>query len=191
VHELTDQQLAAALRTNDEGAFDFIFRSWYAPLVRYATGMTDGDTDEAEDLVQQVFVKFWEQRSTVEIQYSIKAYLYRMVHNRALNRLRSARTRERYIEYQGRQMEYVNEPPIDSQDNELQERYQQALHQLPPQCRKIFELSRFEALKYREIADHLGISIKTVETQMGKALKILRQELIEYLVVLACWMINY
>jgi RNA polymerase sigma-70 factor (ECF subfamily) len=172
-----------ALRQGDETAFDALFRSWYAPLVRYASGFTDGDVDEAEDLVQQAFVKLWEQRGQLEVQHSLKAYLYRMVHNLALNRLRSARSGQRYAEHQLRQMEHAHvEPPSG---DELPQRLQKALDLLPPQCRAIFELSRFEELKYREIAEQLGISIKTVETQMGRALKTLRRELADCLVGLA------
>ncbi len=179
-----DQHLLAALQQGDEAAFDALFRKWYEPLVRYAAAMADGNVDEAEDLVQQVFVKFWEQREALLVQYSTKAYLYRMVHNSALNRLRSFRAKERYSEHQIRSMENTHEASPEHSDSELQQRYKKALSLLPPQCRQVFELSRFEALKYREIADQLGISIKTVETQMGKALKILRHELADYLVTI-------
>jgi RNA polymerase sigma-70 factor, ECF subfamily len=184
VKQDNDQHLLTALQQGDETAFDALFRKWYEPLVRYAATMADGDVDEAEDLVQQVFVKFWEQREALVVQYSTKAYLYRMVHNRALNRMRSFRAKERYSDHQIRIMENTHEPSPDSMDSELQQRYKKALTLLPPQCRQVFELSRFEELKYREIADQLGISIKTVETQMGKALKMLRHELADYLVTL-------
>ena len=151
----------------------------------------DGDLDEAEDLVQQSFVKLWEQRATFQVQWSVKAYLYKMVHNRCLNRLRDAQTREKYKVYNAAQLEqgYENDPGAAS---ELNERILQALDTLPTECRRIFELSRFEELKYREIADQLGISIKTVETQMGKALRLMRTELADYLITLIAllqWML--
>lgn len=174
-----EQQLTQALRIGDEKAFDTLFRAWYEPLVRYAYTFTDGDPDEAEELVQNAFVKLWAQRDKLEFQNSVKAYLYRMVHNQALNRLRTHKIHERYTQHQARQMENEFESP--KEDPELQQRIRKVLDDLPAQCRHVFELSRFESLKYREIAEQLGISVKTVETHMGKALKILRLELAEYL----------
>ncbi len=167
----------------DEASFDALFRTWYAPLVRYAYSFTEGDQDEAEELVQEAFVKLWGQRANLGVQHSVKAYLYRMVHNQALNRLRSAKVQEKYVQHQTRQMaqEFESAPELP----ELQQRLQKVLTALPAQCRQVFELSRFEELKYREIAEQLGISIKTVETHMGKALRIMRQELAEYLTLLA------
>lgn len=172
-------QQTNSLRIDNERAFDDLFRTWYEPLVRYAFTFTDGDLDEAEELVQETFAKFWAQHETFDVQHSVKAYLYRMVHNLALNRLRSQRIQERYTIHQTRQMAQEYEAPKD--DPELQDRVRNVLQSLPAQCRHVFELSRFESLKYREIADQLGISIKTVETHMGKALRIMRQELAEYL----------
>lgn len=174
-----EQHLTQAFRIGDEKAFDSLFRAWYTPLVRYACSFTEGDQDEAEELVQNAFAKLWGQREQLEFQSSIKSYLYRMVHNQALNRLRTQRIHERYTQHQARQMANEVESPKD--DPELQQRLRKVLDALPTQCRHVFELSRFEELKYREIAEHLGISIKTVETHMGKALRILRLELAEYL----------
>ncbi len=177
-----EHQLIQAFRSGDEKAFDTLFRAWYTPLVQYACSFTSGDQDEAEELVQEAFVKLWGLRESLDFQHSIKAYLYRMVHNQALNRLRSNRTHERYAQHQTRQMAQEYETPKD--DPDLHHRIQKVLDTLPTQCRAVFELSRFEALKYREIAEQLSISIKTVETHMGKALRILRQELAEYLTIL-------
>ncbi|MCA0237318.1 MAG: RNA polymerase sigma-70 factor [Bacteroidetes bacterium] len=186
-----DPTLLQAIQQGDESAFDALFRRYYEPLCHYAASLTDGDLDEAEDLVQQSFVKLWEQRATFEVQWSVKAYLYKMVHNRCLNRIRDAQTREKYKVYNAAQLEqgYENDPGAAS---ELNERILQALDTLPTECRRIFELSRFEELKYREIADQLGISIKTVETQMGKALRLMRTELADYLITLIAllhWML--
>ncbi|MBL7797597.1 MAG: RNA polymerase sigma-70 factor [Saprospiraceae bacterium] len=172
-----------ALRRGDEAAFEAVFRQWYEPLCGYAARLTDGDLDGAEDLVQQVFVKLWEQREGLDIAWSLKSYLYKTVHNAALNRIRSAKTHSKYLDFNAAQLEKEYAPP-DYPARELAGRLQAALEKLPPQCRHVFELSRFEDLKYREIADQLGISIKTVETQMGKALRILRFQLADYLVTL-------
>jgi RNA polymerase sigma-70 factor (ECF subfamily) len=183
--ETNDQSRpSSALKVADEATFDGWFRLWYEPLVRYAASMTEGDVDEAEDIVQQVFAKVWEQRSQLEVEFSIKAYLYKMVHNRALNRIRHHHTRQQYTDHRLRVMSDVYETAPDHGDSELQMQYKKILQALPAQCRQVFELSRFEELKYREIADQLGISVKTVETHISKALKTLRQELSEYLISL-------
>jgi RNA polymerase sigma-70 factor (ECF subfamily) len=177
-----NQVLTPSIEVN-EPSFDVLFKTWYAPLVRYAFSFTEGDQVEAEELVQDAFVKLWSQWNTIDIQHSAKAYLYRMVHNLALNRLRSGKVQVRYIQHQTRQMEHEFESAHEIP--ELQDKIQKALKNLPAQCRQVFELSRFEELKYREIADQLGISIKTVETHMGKALRVMRLELAEYLTLLA------
>lgn len=178
-----ENNLAQALRRGETAAFDAVFRQWYAPLCRYACRLADGDMDEAEDLVQQTFVKLWEYRGRLDVSWSLKAYLYKTVHNACLNRLRAGKVRSKYLDYNAQQLNDMYTPPDDTSP-ELLERFQRAMEALPPQCRHIFELSRFETLKYREIADQLGISIKTVETQMGKALRLMRTQLADYLVTL-------
>ena len=185
-----ENNLAQALQRGEAAAFDAVFHRWYAPLCHYACRLTEGDMDEAEDLVQQAFVKLWESHTRLDVAWSLKAYLYRSVHNACLNRLRSLKVRSKYLDFNAHQTATMHTPPDDTSP-ELLERFQRALDALPPQCRHIFELSRFETLKYKEIADQLGISIKTVETQMGKALRTLRIQLADYLITLfgffACW----
>jgi RNA polymerase sigma-70 factor, ECF subfamily len=141
------------------------------------------DQTEAEELVQTVFVKLWESADTIEISHSLKAYLYRMVYTRTLNHMRDKK-RKAVTEPLDAHL-HLSEPTLDRIDQEqLQNRLRSALDKLPTECRRIFELSRYEELKYREIADQLQISIKTVEAQMGKALKLLRLDLADYLVLL-------
>ena len=170
-----------AIRRGDELVFDIVFRRYYEPLCYYAAKFADGDLDEAEDIVQQCFVKLWEKHATLDISWSIKSYLYKAVHNACLNRIRHLQTKNRYQQFNAGQLEN-NHSFQDESSAELRARLQQAMDGLPPQCRNIFELSRFEELKYREIAELLNISIKTVETQMGKALRVLRFQLADYLV---------
>lgn len=181
LEKLNDQTTLEAIRRGDQAAFETMFRAHYPALCRYASTLADGDWDEAEDIVQQAFVKIWEQRERIQILWSAKSYLYKVVHNAALNRLRAARTRERFKQYNAEQLE-TNHAPHPYPEQELRERLQKALAALPAQCRRIFELSRFEELKYREIAEQLDISIKTVEAQMGKALRLLRGQLADFLV---------
>lgn len=179
---LSDTQYISALQQGDESAFDALFRAYYLGLCRYAQAILKEDPDDSEDIVQQVFIKIWEQRESLSIQWSLKAYLYKMTHNRCLNFLRDAQTRAKHHQENALFMEkQTTEPSVGDALQHLSERVQQALGTLPTECRRIFELSRFESLKYREIADQLGISIKTVETQMGKALQRLRVELADVL----------
>ncbi len=187
-----ENNLAQALRRGDVTAFDVVFRQWYEPLCHYACRLADGDMDEAEDLVQQAFVKLWEQHARLEVNWSLKSYLYKTVHNACLNRLRSRKVQSKYLDFNAQQLDTMHTLPDDTSP-ELLERFQRAMDALPPQCRHIFELSRFETLKYREIADQLGISIKTVETQMGKALRVMRTQLADYLVTFfgACCLLQF
>ncbi|WP_077919032.1 MULTISPECIES: RNA polymerase sigma-70 factor [Spirosoma] len=179
-----DETLIGEIRIGNEAVFETVFRQYYAPLCRYARPML-GDIDEAEEVVQAVFLAVWERRETLLITTSLKAYLYRAVHNRCLNRLN-----QQSVQAGHRQQaadELYSQPPSPTQHlltDELSTRLQQAMGRLPEQCRRAFELSRFDELSYREIADRLGIATKTVENQIGKALRILRTELSDYLPLL-------
>jgi RNA polymerase sigma-70 factor (family 1) len=182
--EKTDNKTTIeALKQGDRQAFDALFRLYYEPLCHYAASMTDGDMDEAEDIVQERFFKLWEKRSEVDINFSVKSYLYKMVHNACLNRIRNEKTRTKYKEYKVAQIDGNPEMPSEGVF-ELQAHIQKAIAGLPDQCRHVFELNRFEDLKYKDIAEQLGISIKTVENHIGKALRILRTELVDYIAVI-------
>ncbi|MBO0935362.1 RNA polymerase sigma-70 factor [Fibrella sp. HMF5335] len=179
-----DDSLIGAIRLGNEAVFEGIFRQHYAPLCRYALPILH-DTDEAEEVVQTVFLAIWECRETLLITSSLKAYLYRAVHNRCLNRLDQQKTQAAHRERAA--TELYADVPSPTQGiiaDELNTRLQHAIGQLPEQCRRAFELSRFDELSYKEIADQLGIALKTVENQIGKALRILRTELSDYLPLL-------
>lgn len=140
--------------------------------------------DEAEETVQNMFVNLWQKREQLEIS-SVKAYCYRAVHNECLNKIKHGKIKMSYAD------EYKSLAPVkhDSAVKELHAKelgvqIEEAIESLPEQCRAVFRLSRFENLKYTEIAEHLGISVKTVENHMGKALKILREKLRDYLPLL-------
>ena len=183
MEKFDDKIAIEALRQGDRNVFDALFRAYYQPLCNYACAMTQGDMDEAQDIVQERFFKLWEKRVELDITYSIKSYLYKMVYNACLNRIRHEKTKAKYKLHNAHFLDENPDIQLDT-SNEIQENVQRAIATLPDQCRHVFELNRFEELKYREIAEHLGISIKTVENQMGKALKILRGELVDFLMVL-------
>jgi len=179
---LTAVASGIAHRYDDETAFETLFKTHYNALHAYAQVILK-DEDVAEEIVQGMFLKFWEKRAGLNIQ-SIKAYLYKCVYNDSLNYLKQEKTKSKYQDFTVHTMNTEHEPAsLKVELSELQQHLREALNHLPEQCRTIFQMSRFEELKYREIADHLGLSIKTVENQMGKALKILRLKLADFLVL--------
>ena len=183
-----DKQLMTQVVTGDLNAFEMVFRDYYKPLVRYGNTFLR-DTDETEDVVQQVFVSLWEKRTQLDIHTSIRAVLYKAVQNACLNRIKHQKVRSAYAEEQKltQQNEHSSNP---LQVEELNQRIQAAIGNMPEQCGRIFKMSRFEQLRYQEIADQLGLSVKTVENQMGKALKIVREELKDYLPLLILFFIE-
>ena len=167
---------------SSEDSFEQVFRSHFKSLHSYACTLMR-DPTAAEEVVQNVFVKLWEKKDEIEIRENIAVYLYRAVHNASLNQLKHLKVRSAYQSYAMRQHRPNDHEKTSGKVmlGELEQRLEKAMLELPEQCRTIFQLSRFEELKYREIADKLGLSIKTVENQMGKALKLLRLKLVDFL----------
>jgi len=171
----------------DEQAFEMVFKSHFKALHAYALAIVK-DSAEAEEVVQTVFLKLWEKRENLKISTSLKAYLYKAVYHGSINHLKHEKVRMKHSE----QQLYINQQEAASEsmafreerEEELSERFKRALSLLPEKCRMVFYLSRFEELKYQEIAQRLDISVKTVEAHMGKALKTLRTQLAEYMPVL-------
>ncbi|MEQ9288052.1 MAG: RNA polymerase sigma-70 factor [Cyclobacteriaceae bacterium] len=173
--------MVSRLRNRDKEAFAIVFKDYYKPLCGYANKYLD-EIDVAEEIVQEVFVKFWEKCESIAPDSSIKSYLYRSVHNTCLNHIKHLKVRDNYRQHVMVKMETESYNFFDDvEDSNLEGKIYAAIDSLPPQCQKIFKLSRFEGLKYQEIADHLGLSIKTIEVQMGKALKVLREKLRAYI----------
>lgn len=166
-----------------EAGFEQVFKAYFKPLYAYAKTMVS-DKEAAEEIVQQVFFKLWEKRYTITIQETIKAYLYRSVFHGSMNYLKHLKVREEYALY------IKNTPPGESsalqslETRELEERLIRALSGLPEKCRTVFQLCRFEELKYKEVAEQLDIPVKTVENEMGKALRLLRASLADLLPVI-------
>lgn len=168
----------------DEPTFEQVFKEHYGALHAYSNVILK-DSDGAEEVVQTVFLKLWERRSELRITTSLKAYLYKAVYHYSLNQIKHQKVRQRHWEethyIMNQHLSPDNSQIIEGQENELVKRIQQTLDALPDKCRMVFHLSRFEELKYGEIAEQLGISVKTVEVHMSKALKTLRLELAEFL----------
>lgn len=187
--EIQEAQTFTFIPTN-EAAFERLFTSHFKRLFAYALTIVKEEM-AAEEMVQNVFFKIWEKKGRVDIQTSVEAYLYRSVYHESLNYLKHKKVKAAYQSH----TVYHSKNQTDNasskvQLSELQQKLETALGELPEQCRTIFQMSRFEELKYQEIADRLGISIKTVENQMGKALKILRVKLADYLPLVIAFLID-
>jgi len=182
-----DIMLLKRIRENDSRAFEILFQKYHAPLCLFASKYTC-EMDSAQEIVQNLFVYLWENRAVVHVEHSVKAYLQSAVRRNSIRYMQKRRSEVSINELP--ENSYVVEELYDSL--ELKELYQQlleAIDLLPDQCKKIFKMNRFEDKKYAEIARELQLSIKTVEAQMGKALKILRNKFENNLLVL--WLFLY
>jgi RNA polymerase sigma-70 factor, ECF subfamily len=178
-----DRELLVRL-TGDErdarDAFETIFRKWYVPVAR-ATQALVRDAGVAEELAQDVMLELWRRRADLVAEASAQAYLFRAARNRAYNHLRHLAIVRRRLPLSGGRVSHDPEAPVQLEAAELDAAIQRAMDALPPRCREVFELSREEGLRYADIADRLGVSVKTVETHMGKALRTLREQLAPWL----------
>jgi RNA polymerase sigma-70 factor, ECF subfamily len=169
---------------NNPREFEKFFRNRYRALCFIACKYVK-DVSDAEEIVQDVFVKIWEKRDQIIIKGSISAYINTSVKNSCLNYLKHASIVKTY---ERAELTRLSIDPSDIEeeicDVELESTILAAIDELPPQRKKVFLLSRVDGLKYHEIAEKLGLSIKTIEAQMGKALKQLRVRLKEYTGVL-------
>jgi RNA polymerase sigma-70 factor, ECF subfamily len=173
---MEDRELVEQVRAGNDAAYDEVFHTWYPTLVRVAAALVR-DGDAAEEVAQDVMHELWRRRETLDPTASLRAYLLRSVRNRSLNHLRHLRVRR---ESEAEVEALYDEPLAADQPivaRELADAVQAAFDELPPRCREVFELSRIRGLKYAEIAETLGISQKTVEAQMGKALRVMRERL--------------
>jgi RNA polymerase sigma-70 factor (ECF subfamily) len=172
------------LKFGNAKVFESLFTQWYEPLCRYAHSLLHNQ-EEAEDIAQKTFCKLWDCREKLEIHTSIKAYLYKMVHNTCLNTIKHWQIQSEYREMVAHSgITAANSVEQTIEQKELNHRIELAIAALPERCREIFLLSRMQHLSYVQIAETLQISPNTVEVQMVKALKVLRIKLKDYLLVL-------
>ncbi len=150
------------------------------------------DADECKDIVHNVFLNLWQKREEIHTDSSLKSYLFRSAHNRCLNHIRDSK---KIVSHELPVDERLVQDFIDSNDyleqSELEMKVKKSIDQLPEKCRRVFVLSRFHDKKYSEIAAELNVSVKAVEAQMTKALKILREQLIDYLILLMFFTISF
>ena len=159
--------------------FEKLFKEYYPLLCHYALRFVK-DPDQAEEIVQELFCQLWENRKGLKIHTSLKAYLYKATYFNSLQVLRKKGIKNQYVDYVKNTKSEQSQPNNLVEENEIYNIVQKTLISLPDRCGQIFKMSRFEGLKYQEIADQLSISIKTVEANMGKALKAFRKNLKDY-----------
>ncbi|MCB9232028.1 MAG: RNA polymerase sigma-70 factor [Bacteroidia bacterium] len=177
----SDELIVRQVRAGNKKAFESIFHAHYAGLCRFATQIVQ-DAEVAEELVQDFFVGFWERRDQLEALQSLSSYFHTSIRNASLNHLKHLKVRaahQAHVLHQAEAGERTVEEFLAGE--ELSRRISETVETLPDRCREVFLLSRHDGLKYGEIAEKLNISIKTVEVQMGKALKIMRENLSDLL----------
>lgn len=177
------------LSKNGKNCFKDIFHAYYQPLYHLSISYLK-DEEEAKSVVQEAFIKLWEIRDELNPDSNLRNFLFTLVKNNCLNILKRRQIILKHHEeikwmemhYQYESLSRIGENYLEF--NELKEKIDLAIKNLPEHCRVVFEMSRFEDLKNREIAEKLGVSQKTVEAHLTKALKILRSDLKDYLPVI-------
>jgi len=157
---------------DDKYQLNQLFEQYHAALVLYSISIVK-DKDDAEDIVQHAFISLWRKIRSLDVHSSGRAYLYKSVYHGSLDLLKHRKVRKRHEEEVKNNKQGV--PAHSIGGDQLQEEIESAVNELPDQCRKIFKMSRYEQLRYREIAIKLNISEKTVENQMGRAFKLLKE----------------
>lgn len=172
-----DFTLVQQINRNNKEAFNELFRRYYTPLCRYALKITQSE-NAAEEAVQFIYIKLWDSRHKLEVSQSVASYLFKAVRLKIYENYRSLKIKAKHEEEFINQQDYITSETHSEPDNyELACLIWNAVDQLPDKCAEIFRLSRDEGLTYNEIAQHLNISAKTVENQMGIAFKKLRETL--------------
>jgi len=179
-NDASERQLQERIRAGDEAAFDSIFRTHYAQLVRMAESVVR-ERAVAEEVAQEVMLELWRRRESLELEQTFRAYLLRSTRNRALNHIRHQRIVARETEAAALESRHSPSAEDVTLGLELERTVRDAIDGLPDDCREVFEMSRDQGLRYAEIASALEISVKTVEKRMGRALAELRQRLAPWL----------
>jgi RNA polymerase sigma-70 factor (family 1) len=180
-HHDQDKYFFSRLKEGKESAFNYFFDFYYSGLCIYAKKYLN-DQHVIEEIVQSIFMKLWKDRKSINIDTSVRAYFFRAVHNKCVDILRHKKVKEDYEEKILEADESFTEVTWETFiESELYALLMKAIEKLSPECRKIFIFSRIKNYANKEIAEKLNISIKTVENQMTRALKLMRSELKDYL----------
>ena len=164
------------LKNGDSDAFESLFKRYCQALINFSRRIVS-ETETAENIVQDVFLKLWENRKNLKPGASIKSYLYTIARNESLKHQRHQTVVRGSKEEISELHAPVKTPDEHLSEIELTSQIQKAVESLPARCKIIFMMNRYDDLTYKEIAEVLELSVKTVETQMGRALKHLREKL--------------
>jgi RNA polymerase sigma-70 factor (ECF subfamily) len=179
----TDSLLLAELKRGCREAFSFLFRKYYKDLILFG-GTFLPDKIYCEDIVQNIFIRLWENRENITIEGSLKSFLLRAVQNACIDELRHRQSVSEYEKYIETFSDYGS---MDTEKyilySDMRAQLDNALKKLPEACRKAFVMNRFEGLKYKEIARQLKVSERTVEVRIGKAIGLLRIYMKDFLPV--------
>lgn len=176
----SDQELRDLLQRDSERAIEWMFKQYYGMLSATVFRILPNQ-ELAEDLVQELFLDIWRKKESLQFQTSVGAYLRKAIVNKTLNYIRDTKMKFESDEPADTIAGTISPPSSGVETSELQQAIDQAIDRLPERCRIVFALSRFEQMSQQEIAQSLGISVKTVENQMTKALRSLRSDLSEFL----------
>lgn len=179
---VVEEVLISKLKIGDYSAFTCIFSAFYKDLVLFAIRFTR-NRENAEEIVQDTFVKLWEEHESISITVSLNAYLIRLIQNKCIDLYRHSKVVEAHYDYmldysQG----YESNTDTYLLYSELKDHIENALGLLPYEVSEAFKMNRYEGLKYKEIAEIKGVSIRTIEVRIGRALSLLRKHLNEYFV---------
>lgn len=179
------------MKTLDKASFEMLFKGHFTSLCYFAQKYVK-DFEAAKEIVQDAFLNLWEKRESIDMDRPVKSYLTMIIHNKCTNYLRDNRKFDTYILHVENLLDVAEYEDADSiVEKELEAKIEIALNELPEKCREVFVMNRYQNLKYQEIADKLQISVKTVETQMSKALQHMRVRLAEYISLLLLIMLSF
>lgn len=180
---LVEKVLISKLQVGDSNAFSTIFNTYYPDLVIFASRFTH-DLNDSEEIVQDTFVTLWTERESLKINKSLKSYLLKTVQNKCIDWYRHKKVIKDHVD------SMTKDPPLLTLDtdsyllySELNEQIESALDKLPDEFAEAFRMNRYRGLKYHEIANILGVSVRTIEVRIGKALFLLRKYLNDYFIV--------
>lgn len=169
---ITDEKLITAIRQNDYVSYNNLFVRYYTGLCRYVYGLLS-DKEDTEDIVQELFLNLWNNRSKIEITVNVSGYLYRMARNLTLNHIRNTKKHQDLSELQEQITPYTEEDQLES--DEFRIALYDCMDRLPPRSREVLFLHRIEGLKQKEIAEKLSIAIKTIKNQIWSSLQSLKK----------------
>lgn len=184
-----DKSLLAAIKVGDEKAFDVLFRKYYPMLCAYGNKFVE--LEDAEECVQDAMLWLWQNKEVVTIQSSLSSYLFSIVYHRAINRINQKEVKCRVENYFYEEMQSLIDDTNFYHIEELTKRIQEAIDRLPDSYKEAFVMHRFKNMSYKEIAEMLGVSPKTIDYRIQQALKQLRIDLKDYLPLLLPLLMKY